>query len=319
MLKRLPGPPPCGPKWMEKATRDILSSLRSHLQRGRSCKAGRGPMGGLPWPFHGPATKQNHILRPKGGMTYMIKPSRMPGKCPNILEMNIERLNRAANSTKCWHPCSCSSSWGRLQERCVWSPNLHRLKRHATFCESEEGTSSDERSQREPWGHSTRGEVEEGDLGPIHTLRPELECFLAMPTTSWGTRDRQGFPLEPSIKDCEQWLEWWACQLDTPYWWEELTTILGAEGIKKLAWKICTSFDIPAVWYEVLRSQGYTVPPALKCLKGGMFLPDDLLFLDIQLKPQQMALAYMQALQYWAEEANLLAPSEPCPLAMSVR
>ena len=26
MLKSLPSPPPCGPKWMEKATRDILSS-----------------------------------------------------------------------------------------------------------------------------------------------------------------------------------------------------------------------------------------------------------------------------------------------------
>ena len=31
MLKRLPGLSPCGPKQMEKATRDILSSLRSHL------------------------------------------------------------------------------------------------------------------------------------------------------------------------------------------------------------------------------------------------------------------------------------------------
>ena len=33
MLKRLPTPPPCRPEWMEKTTRDILSSLRSHLQR----------------------------------------------------------------------------------------------------------------------------------------------------------------------------------------------------------------------------------------------------------------------------------------------
>ena len=32
-----------------------------------------------------------------------------------------------------------------------------------------------------------------------------------------------------------------------------------------------------------------------------------------------MTLAYAWALQYWAEEANPLAPGEPCPLAMSVR
>ena len=32
-----------------------------------------------------------------------------------------------------------------------------------------------------------------------------------------------------------------------------------------------------------------------------------------------MTLAYAQVLQYWAEEANLPAPSEPNPLAMNVR
>ena len=37
------------------------------------------------------------------------------------------------------------------------------------------------------------------------------------------------------------------------------------------------------------------------------------------MKPHQMTLAYTQVLQYWAEEANPPAPSEPSPLAMSVR
>ena len=32
-LRRLPGLPPCRPNWMEEAVKDILSSLRSHLQR----------------------------------------------------------------------------------------------------------------------------------------------------------------------------------------------------------------------------------------------------------------------------------------------
>ena len=31
MLQRLPGPPPCGPKWVQEVTRDILSSLKDHL------------------------------------------------------------------------------------------------------------------------------------------------------------------------------------------------------------------------------------------------------------------------------------------------
>ena len=127
----------------------------------------------------------------------------------------------------------------------------------------------------------------DGDLGPLPTLRPELEHFLEMCTTSWDTRDRQGFPLEPSIKDCEQWLKWWAHQFDTPHWWEELTAILGAEDIKKLVEKICASFDIPVVQYKVLRSHGYTVPPAPKCLKRGMFVLDDQPYQDVWLKPSR--------------------------------
>ena len=137
--------------------------------------------------------------------------------------------------------------------------------------------------------------------------------------TGKDTQSRWGYPLEPSIKNYELWLEWQAHQLDTPHWWEELTTIPEVGDIKKLVWKIHTSFDIPAVRCEALRNQDYTVPPAPKCLKRGMFLPSDPSYQDIWLKPQWMTLAYVQALQYWAEEASLPAPGEPHPLVMSVR
>ena len=52
-----------------------------------------------------------------------------------------------------------------------------------------------------------------------------------------------------------------------------------------------------------------------------MFLkPDDSSYQDVWLKPQLLTLAYAQALQYWAEEANPpLAHSKPHPLVMSVR
>ena len=50
-----------------------------------------------------------------------------------------------------------------------------------------------------------------------------------------------------------------------------------------------------------------------------MFLTNDPSYKDIWLKPQWMTLAYAQVLQYWAEKANLLAPSEPRPLVMSAR
>ena len=77
--------------------------------------------------------------------------------------------------------------------------------------------SSGEDPLREPQGQVTGGgEVEESDLGPTPTL--ELECFWQTPTTMWDARDRQGLPLEPFINNYNMWLEWWACQLDTPNW-----------------------------------------------------------------------------------------------------
>ena len=54
-------------------------------------------------------------------------------------------------------------------------------------------------------------------------------------------------------------------------------------------------------------------------LRGGMFLPDNLSYQDVWLKPQLLTMAYVWVLQYWAEESNPPAPSEPCPLVMSVR
>ena len=139
-----------------------------------------------------------------------------------------------------------------------------------------------------------------------------------MPMTDWGTRGRWGYPPEPSIKNYELWLDWWAHQLDTPDWWEELTAIPEGGDLKKLAWKVCTCFNIPAVQCEALKIQDYTAPPSPKCLKRGMFLPNDPSYQDIWQRPLLLTLAYLQVLQYWAEEANLPGPGEPCPLAMSV-
>ena len=66
--------------------------------------------------------------------------------------------------------------------------------------------------------------------------------------TGQGTRGRWGYQPQPSIKNYELWLEWQAHQLDTPDWWEELTTIPGSGRYKEVGpWKICASFNIPAV------------------------------------------------------------------------
>ena len=244
----------------------------------------------------------------------------------HLLEQDIERLSQTASRVKhakCWHPYSHSHSLGRPQGRCVQSLSPHRPKKCVTFLDKEKEMSSGEDPLRQPQGQATRGgEVEESNLCPTPTIGLELECFLETPTTTQGARDQWGPLPEPSIDNSEMWLEWQACQVDTPNWWKELVTIPNVGDPKRLAQKICASFKVPRVRCKTLRDHGeYTTPPALKCIQRNMFLSDTsshLLYQDYQLKPPQKTIAYAQALQYWAEKANPPVPDEPPCLAMSI-
>ena len=79
LLKRLPVPLPCRPKWMEEAIKDIPSSLREPpVKARRYCHVGGGPKGGLPHLLCGPAAKLDptlRALRPKGGTAHVMGPS----------------------------------------------------------------------------------------------------------------------------------------------------------------------------------------------------------------------------------------------------
>ena len=139
-----------------------------------------------------------------------------------------------------------------------------------------------------------------------------------MPLAYWDAKNRGNYLSEPSIKDIETWLEWQAHQMDMPHWWAELAAILRVEDPKRLAQKICTSFSIPAIRSEAFLGQGYTVPPAPKCMTRNLFLPNDLSYQDIQQQPFILTVAYAQGLQYWAEKFNLPADLDFHPLARSI-
>ena len=102
-----------------------------------------------------------------------------------------------------------------------------------------------------------------------------------MPTTYPDIVNRMGYPPEPSIRNYKIWLDWQACQLDTPYWWAELTTIPEVEDPRRLAQKIHASFLILVVRCEALPGQDYTVAPATKCLTRGRFLSNDPSYQDV--------------------------------------
>ena len=75
------------------------------------------------------------------------------------------------------------------------------------------------------------------------------------------------------MENCKVWVEWQACHVDMPEWWEELVAIPYVEDYRKIAQKICASFEIPRVRCEALKVMNdYFVPPALKCVERKLFL-----------------------------------------------
>ena len=79
--------------------------------------------------------------------------------------------------------------------------------------------------------------------------------------------------------------------MDMPYWWVELTAISEVENPKRLAQKICTSFSNLMVRCKAFPGQGYTAPPALRCITRNLFLPIDLSYQDVQQQPLLLTVA----------------------------
>ena len=115
LLKRLPSLLPCGPKWMEEATKDILSSLRSHLQRwgGRAMleEGHRGAAMASPWP-----SCQTESCSWSWGRDYSHNEALWEAReahqwaleATHMLELNIDRLTKEADGDQCQCPHSHS-------------------------------------------------------------------------------------------------------------------------------------------------------------------------------------------------------------------
>ena len=175
------------------------------------------------------------------------------------------------------------------------------------------------RSPGRPWQERrvTFQELEV-ELDPEDSQRQENTHPPGRPVAYPNAKSRGNYLSEPSIKDVETWLDWWAHQLDMPCWWMELTAISGVKDPKKPAWKIWASFSIPAVRSQVFLGQRYTAPPDPKCLTWNVFLSDELSYQDVQQQPFLLTMAYAWGLQYWAWRLNPPVDPDFHPLARSI-
>ena len=87
-----------------------------------------------------------------------------------------------------------------------------------------------------------------------------------MPEDEDSATESQEPSVELPIKDLEQWLDHQADQLGTPTWWGELKAVPGVMDLCRFAWKIWASFHVLEIWFQASPDQGYSAPPATKCL-----------------------------------------------------
>ena len=233
----------------------------------------------------------------------------------HMLEHDIKRLSQGVEDAPYPCPCSCSGSHPQSKslDRYLRSPSQHRLEKWVTFWEAEVESDISGRPYRESWEWSIRTHMEGSSGVPLPTQGQEAVHLWEMPMTYSNIGGGSSYPPEPSIRKCEVWLDWQACLMDIPYWWGELTAIPEVEDPRKLAWKICSSFLIPAVRCETFLGHEYTVPPAPRCLTKGRFIPNDPSYQDIWQQPLLMTGAYTWALQYWAEQVRLPVHPDYCP------
>ena len=111
-------------------------------------------------------------------------------------------------------------------------------------------------------------------------------------------------------------------QLDTLAWWWELKEVPNQDNLQEFTRRVWASFQVPKARCHASKvDNDHSTPPAPCSLDRDQFLP----LLDMQFSSQdfwltqpQKILAYVKALQYWAEKAQLPVPGEPHQLVESM-
>ena len=108
LLRRSPGPPPCGPQQRKEAIQDILSSLRNCLHRWVYPTTSEGDA-------QGAATEsQSRSRRRKDPHEEALWEARVAHQralvATQVLESNIERLSQGLRDVQCTCSCGLSSS-----------------------------------------------------------------------------------------------------------------------------------------------------------------------------------------------------------------
>ena len=153
-------------------------------------------------------------------------------------------------------------------------------------------------------------------------MGPDVNHFLKELPGSLGEDDGSRSSPELPVEEYKRWVTWQAWAHNMPDWWLELAKISDVDDHWELAQKVCASFELP---WQISEQHGvenyHQAPPALLCIFWKDFLPQhDSKFTcqDIRESQLEKTVAYTQALQFWAEKANLPTLGQPHLLVGSV-
>ena len=231
------------------------------------------------------------------------------------------------------------SHHGDPARRQAQSPSPSQLRWWVTFAHSSPGSSPERdtgvkephlltwRDERRPGDQSDWSRPKEEDLECPLPLEPHVQEFLRggeMLLAGAGVRGGLPWISTPELSPMEamEWIKWHMWQLDMPTWLQELKEVPSQDDFQEFARRVWVSFQVPKVRCHASKvDNNHSTLLAHHSLDRDWLLPLlDMWFgsQDFWLAQPQKTLAYVKALQYWAEKAQPLIPSEPCQLAESV-
>ena len=202
LLRRSPGPLPCGPQQRKEAIWNILSSLRNCLHRWVYPTASKEDA-------RGSATESWSRSRRRedpheGALQEPRVACQRALKAAQVLESNIERLGWGLRDAQYPHPCShsssCPQSWSLVRH--LRSLSRHWQERRVTFWEPEVELDPEERPYRGAPGCSSR--IYLVDSNGVHPFAQRQGTVHppGMPMAYQDAKDRGNYPPEPSIWGC---------------------------------------------------------------------------------------------------------------------
>ena len=262
-LRRFLGSPLCWPEQVCKLTRDVVSSLKNHLQwRGgeqpSGCKEPEPADTHPSWDRAPQRMRQDVLARRE--LAEAREAHWWVLATTTALEERIERLSWSTTRSMAG-PHIPSQSHDRHRRR-SWGQS----KRHHRASSEDSPTPSPTYSP--PWwGPEAPGDQEaesshlEFDLGPPSELGPDVESFFQEQASGQGEDTGSGPSQEPLMEDYERWVEWRGQMIMTSTWWWELLEILEVCNVQKLAWKIKACFKLPKWMSKIHDIKNYYLSP----------------------------------------------------------